>query len=162
MLGNRDGIYPETSDSALIRKIGLSVTPYPIAGICVGHTHRPLIRHLDHVLVVNAGSAGLPFDGNNRPSYAQITLQENHWRATIVRVDYNLIKAAEDFRLTGYIDDAGPLAELVLVELLEARSQLYQWAVKYQHRAMIGDLTMHESVRQFLAETGDLKDSEVP
>ncbi len=74
--------------------------------------------------MVNAGSAGLPFDGDHRPSYAQLFWGDNYWHANIVRIDYNLAKAAQDFHLTGYIHDAGPLAELVLVELLEARSQL--------------------------------------
>jgi putative phosphoesterase len=59
MRGNRDGVYPETSDETLKKQMGP-----PPAIFCVGHTHRPLIRRLCGALVVNVGSAGLPFDGD--------------------------------------------------------------------------------------------------
>src|SRR6185436_8216926 len=68
MRHNRDNILPDTPDELLREQIA----PAP-ALICVGHTHRPLIRMIDATLVVNAGSAGLPFDGGTRPSYAQLT-----------------------------------------------------------------------------------------
>jgi hypothetical protein len=58
MLGNRSGIYPVMSDDELREKIEPASSLF-----CVGHTHLPLIRRLDHTLVVNAGAVGLPFDG---------------------------------------------------------------------------------------------------
>ena len=151
MLGNRDGIYPETNVKDLSAKIGLNNQLEPPALLCVGHTHRPLIRRQDGVLVVNAGSAGLPFDGDRRPSYAQLTWQDGNWQAKIIRVDYDLKQAASDFHTAGYLVGAGPLAKLVLLELLEARSQLYQWASVFQARALNGEISMQESVRQHLA-----------
>ena len=86
MQGIREGIYPESSDKSIMSKIhapfastatkaknGSERNPinhaYPCFG--VGHTHRPLIRQIKDVLVVNAGSAGLPFDHDTRPSYAR-------------------------------------------------------------------------------------------
>src|SRR5206468_3573549 len=66
MRHNRDNILPETPDEILREQIA----PAPPL-ICVGHTHQPLIRTVDTTLVVNAGSAGLPFDGDTRASYAQ-------------------------------------------------------------------------------------------
>jgi predicted phosphodiesterase len=54
MRGNRIGIYPNTPDAML----GQLIAPPP-AVICVGHTHRPLVRQLDGTLVVNVGSAGM-------------------------------------------------------------------------------------------------------
>jgi predicted phosphodiesterase len=154
MLGNRDGVYPETGSSSIIGKIiGDSHHPIP-ALFCVGHTHRPLIRQLKNVLVVNAGSSGLPFDSKWRPSYAQLTWNQDNWSAKIVRVDYDITKAVKDFDKTGYLRDAGPLTKLVLIELREARSQLYQWVVTYQKRVLDGELTMQESVDQFLRTSG--------
>lgn len=152
MRGLRDGIYPETSDSALAGKIrGNSSSPpgAPPAVFCVGHTHRPLVRRLDSTLVVNAGSAGLPFDGDTRPAYAQLTYQNGEWQAEIVRVAYDLQAAERDFYTSGYLPDAGPLVDLVLVELREARSQLYNWSIRYQDRAWRGEITMADSVKEF-------------
>ncbi len=154
MLGNRDGIYPETRDETLPAKLGLNTaTPdRSLAVFCAGHTHRPLARIFRNTLVVNAGSAGLPFDGDTRPSYAQLTWQHNQWCARIVRLDYDLARAEQDFYDNGYLEGGGPLVKLVQHELRTASSQLYYWAVRYQERAAAGDISMEESVRRHLAE----------
>jgi predicted phosphodiesterase len=148
MLGSRDGIYPETSDRELIKKIGT-----PPAVFCVGHTHRPLIRQLNGTLVVNVGSAGLPFDLDTRPSYARFTWKRSGWSAEIVRVDYDLHQAEQDFYDTGYLGQAGPLVDLVLIELRTARSQLFNWAIRYQDLALQGEISMQESVERFLNQS---------
>jgi predicted phosphodiesterase len=145
MGGIRDGIYPHMSDDRLRTKIG-----NPPVLFCVGHTHVPLVRRIDRTLVVNVGSAGLPFDGDTQPSYARLTWQRGFWDAEIVRVRYDIQQAERDFFTTGYLDEAGPLARLVLVELRQARSQLYQWAVYYQERVLAGELSMDQAVKEFL------------
>lgn len=150
MRGNRDGIYPETKRDDLVLKLGRTAEMKHPAVFCVGHTHRPLIRKLVDELVVNAGSAGLPFDGNVQPSYAQLSYQNNYWYANIVRVDYDINLAIKDFYQTDYLNDAGPLSQLVLIELREARSLLYYWATTYHHRVKSGELTMGESVQEFM------------
>ena len=116
----------------------------------VGHTHRPLIRQLNGTLVVNAGSAGLPFDGDTRPSYAQLTFSKGQWQANIQRVDYDIKQAEQDFYRAGYLEGGGPLVKLVLIELRSGRSQLFNWAMRYQQRAIQGEISMRESVSQFL------------
>jgi predicted phosphodiesterase len=149
MLGSRDGIYPETSDRELAKKI-----EPPPAVFCVGHTHRPLIRRLNGTLVVNVGSAGLPFDLETRPSYGRFTWRRSGWTAEIVRVDYDLQQAEQDFYDTGYLAQAGPLVDLVLIELRTGRSQLFNWAIHYQDLALQGKISMQESVNRFLQNRG--------
>ncbi|MEA3334547.1 MAG: metallophosphoesterase family protein [Chloroflexota bacterium] len=146
--GNRDGIYPTTDDISLRKQIGRPVVPLFV----VGHTHWPLVRQVDETLVVNVGAAGLPFDGDQRVSYGQMTWHMNGWQARIVRLEYNLQLAERDFFDTGFLEDGGPLARLMRIELLEARSQLYQWAVAYQDAVMAGELTLAESVERVLAQ----------
>jgi predicted phosphodiesterase len=145
MRNNRDGIYPETRDEALRKQLGI-----PPALLCVGHTHRSLVRWLDDTLVVNAGSVGLPFDHDRRAGYAQLSWSRNTWRAQIIRLDYDFMRAERDFFDTNFITDAGPLAQLVLIELRQARSQLFQWAARYQDRALAGEISVQDSVREFL------------
>lgn len=150
--GTRDGIYPHTSDRELAPKIGLNGRPGETPAVfCVGHTHRPLVRMFQGILVVNAGSAGLPFDGDTRPAYAQISWQHGEWQARIVRVDYDLHQAERDFLDSRYWPEAGPLVELVRIELLNAQSMLYNWSIRYQDLALAGKISMEESVRRFLA-----------
>ena len=73
------------------------------------------------------------------------------WRAHIVRLEYDLQRAARDFELSGYLKNGGPLVELVMIELTTASSQLYYWASKYQEDAMVGKITMRESVDLHIA-----------
>ena len=153
MRGLRDGIYPETSDSDLKEKIKDEKrdddNPHP-ALICVGHTHRPLVRNLSGIQIVNSGSVGLPFDKDQRLSYAQLEYVNRKWSANILRLEYDIGKAKEDFIQSGYIEEAGPLTKLVLVELETATSQLYNWSVKYQKSALSGKISMQESVNRHL------------
>jgi putative phosphoesterase len=44
-----------------------------VAMIVCGHTHIPMDRMINKIRVVNAGSIGLPFDGNPRACYAIIS-----------------------------------------------------------------------------------------
>lgn len=145
MLSLRDGIFPWTSDTDLEQKIGP-----PPALFLVGHTHTPLIRRLNGTLVVNAGSSGLPFDGDTRPTYARCTWKQGEWQAEIVRVDYDFAQAERNFYTTGFLEDAGPLAVLVLRELKLAHSQLGDWVKRYQSRALAGEISMRQSVAEFL------------
>lgn len=153
MQGNRIGIYPETSDSELDKRVNTNKSEgnsqLPIL-LCVGHTHRPLIRKRRNTLVVNAGSTGLPFDGDKRLAYAQLQFIQGAWRAKIIRLEYDIARAERDFHESGYLDGGGPLVKVVLHELQTASSQLYYWAEKYQDLALSGDISMQFSVNQYL------------
>jgi putative phosphoesterase len=81
----------------------------PDAHIVVyGHIHRPFVRPVDAGLVVaNAGSAGLPWDGDPRASYLLIEDGD----AKIVRVEYDTERDAAALRSSGH-PDAARLAEM--------------------------------------------------
>ncbi len=146
MCGIRDGIYPETSDEELRQKIA----PPPRV-LCVGHTHRAHIRQLDSTLVVNAGSVGLPFDGDRRAGYAQLTWRHGQWQAQIIRLDYDMQTAEQDFYRNSYVNGAGPLVQVVLKEFHQAKGRLASWSILYEKHILAGEMTMAESVQYFLA-----------
>jgi putative phosphoesterase len=146
MLGTRDGIYPQTEFAELLAKVG---HPLP-AVFCVGHTHQPLVRTVNGTLVVNAGSVGLPFDGDWHASYAQVTWRNSEWRAQIVRLCYDRGQAERDFYETGFIDQGGPLTRLMLRELQNARGLIYGWAQAYEQPVLRGEIDLEHSVEQFL------------
>jgi len=157
MKGLRDGIYPETSDEELREKIELpdkQKDNYPPPSVfCVGHTHRPLIRTLDGTTVVNAGSVGLPFDGDTRLAYAQLTWQEDNWKTEIVRLEYDRELAERDFYTSGFFEGGGPLVKLVQIELRTAHSQLYNWAAKYQKSILASKISMEASVNEYISSS---------
>ena len=69
-----------------------------------GHIHRPYIREAAGGLIVNAGSAGFPFDGDVRPAWAILALERGSWRAEIVRTDYDREAAAQDLLTSDHPD----------------------------------------------------------
>ncbi len=58
--------------------------------VLFGHMHHPFVRSARGFTVVNVGSAGLPFDGDNRPSYAIIDMDDRHTAVQIRRVPYEI------------------------------------------------------------------------
>jgi hypothetical protein len=72
-----------------------------------GHIHRPFIRTLATMRVANAGSAGLPWDGDNRASYVLI---DGH-SAQVIRVAYDIEAEAREL-ITSAHPDAERLAEM--------------------------------------------------
>jgi putative phosphoesterase len=147
MLGNRKGIYPESTATELRQKIAP-----PPAVLAAGHTHRPFIRQIDETLVVNVGSVGMPFDGDDRAAYGRFIKQHGKWKSQIVRLNYDRTQTERDFFETGFIPHAGDLARIMLLEFRLARSFFFAWVQQYQPLVLSGKLSVAESVNQFLAE----------
>lgn len=94
---------PDASDRELW------TTYAPLAAACVGygHIHRPFVRALDGLTVANAGSAGLPWDGDPRAAYL---LLDDGVPKTI-RVEYNVEEEVRALRAVGH-PDAERLSEM--------------------------------------------------
>jgi putative phosphoesterase len=90
-----DAIYPSITPYGLKKK--LAGTRLDIL-VC-GHTHIPFVRRVAGALVVNCGSAGQPVDGDPRPAYALVKIQQGKPpSARIIRFDYpkaELLQAIE-------------------------------------------------------------------
>lgn len=147
MRSNRDGIYPMTSDDEIRRQ----VAPAPDVFV-TGHTHRPLVRQVDGTLVVNIGSVGSSFDDDRRAGYGRFTWREDQWAAEIVRLDYDYSQLERDYVQSGFLDEGGPLAQLMLVEWRKARGLIHRWATQYEDAVLAGHLSLEESVRLILCE----------
>ena len=145
MRGNRWGIYPEMAD----RTLKMLITPPPRV-LAVGHTHRPLVRKVNQTLIVNAGSVGLPFDGDQRAAYAQIQLSNGNWSANIIRLPYDIATTKQDYLDTGFLENAGPLAKLIQLEHEHSLSQLYQWVSRYMDPVLAGEISVAAAAEEYL------------
>jgi putative phosphoesterase len=76
--------------------------------VIYGHIHRPFVRQIGELTVANAGSVGLPFDGDPRASYLLIEGR----RAEVIRVEYAVETEVAALRASGY-PDADLLAEML-------------------------------------------------
>lgn len=51
------------------------VKPFPAVRIAAsGHTHRPFVRFINHAVIINTGTVGLPIDGSPTASYALVEI----------------------------------------------------------------------------------------
>jgi putative phosphoesterase len=145
LAGIRVGIYPDHDLNDLQNLIE------PTADLfLVGHTHQPLVRKVDNTLIVNAGSIGLPFDGDTRTGYAQLVQSSNDWGADLVRFSYDLEAARNDIHNSNFIPDGGPLAKLVQTELEIAWPQLSYWFKQYEDLVIQGEIEIEDAVQEFL------------
>jgi predicted phosphodiesterase len=151
MNGVNDGIFPGTTDHQLRLKIRAPGQRTPSL-FCVGHTHCPLVRSIDQTLVVNVGAVGLPFDGDHRAAYGQLSWQGDQWHVEIIRLDYDREQAERDYWESGYIAGGGPLVRLILDEFYIARPHLYLWMREYQARTLAGDISLDQAVTDYLME----------
>ena len=69
--------------------------------IAFGHTHLPWYREIAGIHFVNTGSVGRPKDGDPRSSYVLLTVEEAGVEIEIVRVAYDLARAAAGIRSSG-------------------------------------------------------------
>ena len=145
MHGNRAGLYEHMEEEVLHDM----VSPAP-ALLGAGHTHIPFVRKVKSTLIVNAGAAGLPFDGDQRASFAVIDLNEHGARAEIVRVPYDMARAERDFHETGYLADGGMMVPLILQELHRARARIGVWHARYEKLVAADQIGMAESVEALL------------
>jgi predicted phosphodiesterase len=83
-----------------------------IRQVFCGHTHRPFLKEIDGRLICNVGSAGMPLDGDPRPSWVLLAESDSGERTiSIRRVAYDISALVQlidqtpdypDFRKPGY------------------------------------------------------------
>lgn len=78
--------------------------------VVYGHIHVPFVRQVGSMMVVNAGSAGMPYDGDRRASYLLV----DDGVPTIRRVGYDLEREKQALSASGlpYADWVGRTLEI--------------------------------------------------
>ena len=93
---------PELSDEALAEEIRGVDADF----ICIGHTHLPMLWHLDKTTIINPGSVGQPRHGDPRASYVVWEDGEIQFR----RLPYDTDKAIAALARS-------PIPDAVLIQL---------------------------------------------
>jgi putative phosphoesterase len=105
----RDTLYASLTSNAekweIEREFGEIDTDF----ILLGHSHKPFIRHLGRVTILNPGSVGQPRDFNPRASYAVI----EDGKATIKRIKYDIEKTVRDLEKSSLPKDV--IRELISI-----------------------------------------------
>ena len=94
---------PDATD----RELTSTYTVLGSSRVAYGHIHRPFVRQLDGLTVANAGSVGLPWDGDPRASYLVV----DGPAVETIRVEYDIDREVKALRSAGH-PDAERLAEM--------------------------------------------------
>ena len=108
------GIYPEMSDE----KVAAALAPMQESILVCGHTHRTLDRTSGRWRIINAGSVGLPYNGDPRAQYAILDGIDGEWQTTFRQVDYDRERVRRAFATSGMAAEVGPMSELSLRTVL--------------------------------------------
>ncbi len=161
---NREGIGPWTGSEELAGHWDAVAEEVLICA----HTHRPLERRVGEGLVVNVGSVGMPFNGDQRAQYAILEGGEGRgWRVEVRAVPYDLEKIYAIYEDSGFLAEGKITARLLRLELKHATPLLVpflEWARAAGVPAVSDQLTAFfefhapgESLRDFFHRLGHLK-----
>jgi predicted phosphodiesterase len=150
---DEENVRADTPDAELAAMFG--DLPYNL--LLCAHTHQPLDRVVAGRRVVNAGSVGLPFDGDPRAGYALIDLQPGGgYQVTLRRVAYDVEAVAQQLLAVDHpaafvgaynLHTARPLGQkLIYPECMRRRSS----AVQRQIQGEMADLKAGCQIRHVI------------
>ena len=120
---NTQGILPELA-STESRKLQLvfsiisleeAVQDIEESVLICGHTHRPWVRSVDNILVINPGSVGNPCNGDPQADYAVIAWEDDRWSVEHKMVSYNLESVSNEFLESGLLETVGAAASATML-----------------------------------------------
>lgn len=95
-----EALRPDSPESRF-RKLA---TKFPYRVHVMGHTHVPFHRIVDGVHFLNPGSAGRPFDGDPRASFAVLALDSGNITVEHFRIPYPVEEVAASLKTNGLPD----------------------------------------------------------
>jgi hypothetical protein len=72
----------------------------------------------------------------------------------LIRLPYDRDRTIAEFQTTGYLEYSGPVAHLMLNELLEARPQMFSFTRDYQEKILSGVISVEAAVSEHLRIQG--------
>ncbi|GAC1356745.1 MAG: metallophosphoesterase family protein [Ktedonobacteraceae bacterium] len=113
-LNREEALLPDMEDCELEPLLGK--LPATVGALAFGHYHVAYTRRWRELLLVDAGSSGMPRDGDVRAAYAILTWQDTRWQAEHRRVAYDLKAVVKQLKSCGI-----PNAEKRIKILTEAK-----------------------------------------
>jgi len=114
---NNDGIGPWTS----VRHMQRHLDAIEESVLVCAHTHRPLHQRFADGQVVNVGSVGLPFNGDQRAQYAILEEIAGETEIEFRQVEYDLESILRIYESSGFLAEGGVTARLLMLELEKAQ-----------------------------------------
>lgn len=118
---NQEGIGSWTDPEVLSEIFELVPTTHNLL-VCA-HTHRPLDLEVQRgQRVVNVGSVGLPFNGDNRAQYVILEPQDDGvYNVEFIQVEYDRQELLDHYASSGFLEKGGITSAMLRHEVLHAK-----------------------------------------
>ncbi len=116
------------------------------------HNHIGQVRVWERGYIVTAGSVGFALDGNPTAQYLLVERGNGCWRFQHQSAPYDVDRALDRFRTTGYLEAAGPIGRLLYREVSTAAFHLVPFLRAYARWSQQGQLSLEQAVERFLAD----------
>lgn len=147
-VGDNDLVFPYTPDAELGPKFG-GVTERLVVR---AHNHYCGVRDWSGGRIVTVGSVGLPLDGTPSAQFsiiAQDAAAYHGWSIEHHSAPYDVAAAVRRFRASGYLDAAGPMAELYRREVETAAFQVLPFLEFLKREPGVGELPLAAALARF-------------
>jgi predicted phosphodiesterase len=115
--GSPRSAYEALSSQASDDEIAECIAGVEEETIVFAHIHEVVDRRVGRWRLINPGSAGVPEDGDTRAQYALLDARGDGWEPEFRRVAYDVGETIAAYERQGFVEEVGPMAEMVLREL---------------------------------------------
>ncbi len=146
--GDNDLVFPYTAEAELAARFG-GVDERLIVR---AHNHYCGVRDWGGGRIVTVGSVGLPLDGTPAAQFALVETDADSrggWRVEHHAVEYDVGAAVRRFRESGYLDAAGPMAELYRREVETAAFHVMPFLAFLAREPGAGERPLGEALARF-------------
>jgi hypothetical protein len=137
-------MFPDVSESLIVR----------------AHNHQGQVRLWAGHQIVTTGSVGLALDSHPTAQYLLLE-QSGHgvhgqpgWKFWHQSVPYDLHAAIQRFHTSGYLESAGPMAQLYLREVATASFYIVPFLHAYQRWQRIEPISLNDALARYLDPMG--------
>jgi diadenosine tetraphosphatase ApaH/serine/threonine PP2A family protein phosphatase len=116
--------------------------------IVAGHTHLAMDHWAANRHLLNPGSVGVPLQGRPDASYMIMHGNEAGWTARIRKVPFDLERVLHAFQVQGFVEECGPIGQLVVDEFATSRLQVVPFLLWRQAECPHAVLD-HDLVKRF-------------
>ncbi len=145
---DHDLVFPYTPDAELAEKFAGAGERFVVRA----HNHYCGVRDWSGGRIVTVGSVGLPLDGTPQAQFTVIerdAMAIGGWRVEHHAVPYDVAAAVRRFRESGYLDVAGPMAELYRREVETAAFQVLPFLEHLRRRPEWAAVPLTEALARF-------------
>ncbi|RIK42725.1 MAG: metallophosphoesterase [Chloroflexi bacterium] len=114
-----------------------------------GHDHWSMVRLWDGRTVVTAGSVGMTLDEHPTARYVLLEHKGKDWHFCHHAVPYDVDAVVERFHSSGYLDEAGPMARLLLREIATASPHIVPFLRLYERWEQQGAISLAAAVERY-------------